>query len=378
MSVFDLKPLAAETIKDLKIKSDQLWEIKIDENIYGPFETHQLRHYSKENKQNFTRAFVSQMSVDNWRPFFEVREFIHEADYDGPYWILMDGRKSSPLSAEEIAKRVELGTIKRNNEISEDDGRHWHRISAHPVFEGLFTTGNTLPRLPQESSFQKSKQKVLEQLESKANWTEEKESIASLTHVSLARKEKTRTVQVENIKLTPEKPEQESFWESYRTHFYWAAPVIAIAVYFTIGTPKTKTELTTVEPEEKSQTTGKTRSPKSKDRWSRSPANDGSDYNDNRSAVTQTPPGDDNYPTVIETHQDDQNYPDPDKEADQVAEIQDQEDKSEEHSLVQQQRPNRDPAQDGGESLDATMNNEPQEQPNPAVDQPVVEEVSDF
>jgi len=37
----------------------------------------------------------------------------------------------------------------------------------------------------------------------------------------------------------------------------------------------------------------------------------------------------------------------------------------------------RDPAQDGGESLDATMNNELQE-PNPAVDQPVVEEVSDF
>ena len=78
---------------------------------------------------------------------------------------------------------------------------------------------------------------------------------------------------------------------------------------------------------------------------------------------------------MIETHQEDQNYPDPAAESDQVAEIQDIEEKSEEHSLVQQ--PNRDIAQDGGESLDATMNNEAQE-PNPAIDQPVVEEVSDF
>lgn len=375
MAGFDLKPLTAETIKDLKLKSDQLWEIKIDENIYGPFESKQLRHYSKENKQLLLRAQVSLMSVDNWRPFFEVREFIHEGDYSGPYWMLLHGRKSSPLSVEEIAKRIELGTIKRHDEISEDDGRHWHRISSHPMFEAHFTTGNTLPRLPQEASFQKSREKVLEQLENKASWTEEKESIASLTHVSLARKEKTRTVQVEEIKPVLPKPEKtESFWAQHSKYFYFATPVLAIALYFAFGRPAPTSQTAAVDGEEKSVTFKGGRKTSGKDRWSRSPANDGSSYDD-RSPVTQTAPGDD-YPTVIETHQED-NYPDPSAEADQVAEIQDQENSAQENNLVQQQ-PNRDPAQDGGESLDATMNNEAQEQPNPAVDVPVVEEVSDF
>lgn len=373
MAVFDLKPLAAETIKDLRIKSDQLWEIKIDENIYGPFETKQLRDYSRENKKTLLRAHVSQMSIDNWRPFYEVREFIHEAAYDGPYWMLMNGRKSSPLSKEEIAKRIELGTIKRHDEISEDEGRHWHRISAHPEFEAHFTTRNVLPKSPDESSFQKSKAKVLEQLEHRAEIVDEKESVASLTHVSFARKEKTRTVAVEEIKLVVEKPQGESFWAAHQKHFYWAAPVLAIALYFTFSSKKISTP-EIADADEKSGPQRSGNKANRKDRWSRTPANDGIDYDYNRSGVTQSAPGDENYPTVIETHQED-NYPDPSAEADQVAEIQDQENQNAENpSLVQ---PVRDPAQEG-ESLDATMNNEAQEQPNPAVDQPTVEEVSDF
>lgn len=118
MSVFDLKPLTAKTIEDLKLKSHHLWEIKIDENIYGPFDTLQLKHYSKENRKIMSRAFVSLMSVDDWRPFYDVREFLHETQYSGPYWMLSNGRKSSPLSKEEIAKRIELGTITRHDEIA--------------------------------------------------------------------------------------------------------------------------------------------------------------------------------------------------------------------------------------------------------------------
>ncbi len=152
-----------------------------------------------------------------------------------------------------------------------------------------------------------------------------------------------------------------------------ATPVLAVIAYFVLVKP-----IPTVNVAEVSETTEKTEnSPKKrskKDSWSRSPANYDSGSSYNRSGVTQQPSMDDGYPTVIETHQDEQNYPDPEKEADQVAEINEQEAKSE-NSLVDQ--PNRDPAQSGGDSLDATMNNET-EMPNPAVDQPVVEEASDF
>lgn len=374
MSVFDLKPLTAQSIEDLKLKSDQLWEVKIDENIYGPFETLQLKHYSKENRKIMGRAYVSNMSVDDWRPFFDVREFLHEAQYNGPYWMLSHGRKSSPLSVEEIAKRIELGTITRHDEISEDDGRHWHRISSHPEFEAHFTIGTALPQSPQESSFQKSRQHVLDKLDAKKEIPDEKENIASLTHISLVTKEKTKTVSIDHTQLPPQESDKASFWQHYKVHVAVAMPVLAIGLYFVFSPGKTEDITAGVnEPEVTKSRTAKTRS--KKDGWSRSPANyDNDSYG--RSDVTQSPNMDDNYPTVIETHQDDQGYPDPEKEADQVAEIQDVEDKSAEHSLVQQ--PNRDPAQqDGGESLDATMNNEAQE-PNPAVDQPVVEEVSDF
>jgi hypothetical protein len=374
MSVFDLKPLSAKTIDDLKIGPDQLWEIKIDENIYGPFETLQLKHYSQENRSVMARAYVSNMSVDNWRSFFEVRDFHADSQYSGPYWMLAQGQKSSPLSKSEIAKRIELGTITRHDEISEDDGRHWHRISSHQEFENYFTTASTLPETPQESSFQKAKIRVLEQLEAKKEHVDEKESLAGLTHASLVSKEKTKTVKIEDIKLSPEKS-QGSFWEHHRVQILWATPVLAMIVYFMYLKPAPVAEVAEVsESVEKTQKPSPKRS--KKDSWSRTPANyEESSYD--RSGVTQQPTMDDGYPTVIETHQEDQsqNYPDPSAESDQLAEIQDQENR--ENSLLDQQ-PNRDPAQDNGESLDATMNNETMEMPNPAVDQPVVEEVSDF
>lgn len=377
MATFDLKPLSTQTIQELKIRPQDLWEIKIDDNIYGPFETLQLRHYSKENKSSLSRAHVSPMSLDNWRPFFEVREFLHDSEYAGPYWILAHGQKSSPLSKAEINKRIELGTITRHDEISEDDGRHWHRLTSHPEFEHLFTTATALPQVPQESSFQKSKLRVLEQLQNKASWTEEKENIASLTHVSLARKEKTRTVQIENIKVPKTDDGQRlSFWAQYKSYAFMAAPALALVLYFSLKSspapevaeaPGEEIEVQKQSPVKRSR----------KDAWTRTPASNNEDDYYERSALTQNPPMEENYPTVIETHQEDQNYPDPYREAEQVAEIENQENRNNEFTMTEEQL-NRDPAAQEGESLDATMNNEPQEQPNPAVDQPVVEEVSDF
>ncbi len=371
MSVFDLKPLSPKTIDDLKIKSDQLWEIKIDENIYGPFETLQLKHYSKENRAILLRAVVSNMSVDSWRPFFEVRDFLTESQYSGPYWMLAHGQKSSPLSKAEIAKRIELGTITRHDEISEDDGRNWHRIANHQEFEIQFTTGSSLPESPNESSFQKAKIKVLEQLEARKELADEKDNLAGFTHASMVTKEKTRTVkiQVDEIRTPVDSSQRGSFWEHHKVHFLMATPVLAVIAYFVFVKPAPTGDIAEVsETTEKSEKSPNKRS--KKDSWNRSPANYDSGSSNNRSGVTQQPSMDDGYPTVIETHQDEQNYPDPEKEADQVAEINETE-----NSLVDQ--PNRDPAQDGGESLDATMNNET-EMPNPAVDQPVVEEASDF
>lgn len=378
MSVFDLKPLTAKSIEDLKIRPDQLWEIKIDENIYGPFETLQLKHYARENRQLMMKAHISPMSVDDWRPFPELREFNHESQYQGPYWILWQGQKTAPLSRQEIAKRIELGTITRHDEISEDDGRHWHRIATHPEFESHFTTGVSLPQSPGESFFQKATEEVMEKLESREQLIEEKETMASFTHASVMVKEKTRTVNVEDIRVPQDSsPSGMSFWEHYKTHFMLATPVVLIAIYFAGFTGKPATEAVVVVDSTEKVETQKPRRSK-KDSWTRSPASSqGSNYN--RSALTQNSPSEDNYPTVIETHVDDGSYPDPAAESDQVAEIQDQEQKAEEHSLVQQSQPERDPAEAGNDqSLDATMNNEPQEQPNPAVDQPVVEEVSDF
>ncbi len=372
MSIFDLKPLSAKTIEDLRIKSHDLWEIKIDENIYGPFETLQLKHYTKENRATLLKALASPMSVDNWRPFFDVREFAHETNYSGPYWMLSQGQKSPPLSKEEILKRIELGTITRHNEVSEDEGRNWHRISSHPEFEDQFSTGCPLPESPQDSTFQRSQIEVLEQLERKKNFPDHEENIVSLTYVSLVTTEKTKTLQVEDIKFVPEAASTPSIWQNLTKSALWVTPVLVLVTYFVSSGGKPSPDLAkdkeALSPIENS-------SPKrsKKDSWKRSPASVNNVGSYERSSLTQTPNMDDHYPTVIETHQE-ENYPDPSAESEQVAEIQDQEERRDENSLVQQ--PNRDPAQDG-ESLDATMNNEPQE-PNPAVDQPVVEEVSDF
>ena len=292
MSVFDLKPLTPETIEDLKLKSHNLWEIKIDENIYGPFETLQLKHYSKENRSIMSRALVSPMSVDDWRAFFEVREFLHESHYNGPYWVLTHGRKSSPLATEEIAKRIEVGTITRHDEISEDDGRHWHRISSHPEFEAHFTIGSALPQSPQEASFHKARQHVLDKLEAKKDLPDEKENIASLTHVSLVSREKTKTIQLENIRIPTQDSDTVSFWTNYKIPLAFAMQVLAIGLYFVFSPGKTDNAVADMSgPEVTNPRAPEKRS--KKDGWSRTPANyDNSGYN--RSELTQSPNMEDN------------------------------------------------------------------------------------
>jgi hypothetical protein len=77
MAILDLHPLSADTIQELKLSVTDLWIIKIDETVYGPFETHSLKHYAAENEEIFIEAWATHPESEDWVDFESIPVFMH-------------------------------------------------------------------------------------------------------------------------------------------------------------------------------------------------------------------------------------------------------------------------------------------------------------
>lgn len=361
----DLKPLSEETIQQMGYGSHDLWLVKIDSIIFGPFESESLKHYVGDNEHLFEHAEASLADQTEWKPFWEVTGFhqkklqiVSSDNYEGPFWIMDMGLKVGPFNYREVDKKIEMGLLVMTDNISVDNGENWIKIYQVKGLDRRSFSPDELPISPYESSFQKAKIKVLTKLEQS-----NKEAIEGLASVAFEglQKGKPNPLKIEEMTLkTDISPEISPSLNIIFPAIAISLILLASATYvmFSIseedqaladlseGQTKSRLKINSNKSFSGSIPSGEQRSPASYDSQVQRP----SFGSENR------------YPTQMETHEDHQNDPEIDRTP---ADAPNEPAEPQEHSLVGNE--NQD------QSLDASMNNAAS-----APEQLTVEEASDF
>lgn len=354
----DLQPLTEETIAQMGYEQHDLWLVKIGTIVFGPFETESLKHYVGENEHLFDNALAHRMDTEKYKAFWEHPTFQRrklqsvrgESPNDGPFWLLHNGLKVGPFSFNEIDKKIEVGVLGMTDHISTNDGHSWPKIYEIHQFDRRSLGPDELPVAPRFSKLE-----IVEPITPKNSVTN---GLAGMAHVVQS---EANVIPFKIDELTLDRPKEDT---EVSSKLKWMIPM-AVAGLFAIGVvgkfiiSNTSTPLIS-EDETQDQ-------PFYKLPAARNPSHDtGANVHRRPASITYTkryhePSNQESsaYPTHIETHEpsyDDMVATEP-VDPGQV-EIQ----PTEEHSLVGNENSEN-------QSLDAAMN---------GVEQPVVEEVSDF
>jgi hypothetical protein len=364
----DLKPLTDEAIKEMGIDPNELWLVKIDSVVYGPFETESLKHYVSDNEDLFETAEASRTLETEWKPFWAHTKFqrrklqsVSQTSSEGPYWIMDQGRVKGPISHLEIDKKIEMGLLSMTDHLSLDEGETWIKIYEVEGFDRRTHSADELPTMPHERSFQRAQLEIVQKYDRSHS-----EVLDELVETVWEGQQRAKVIpfKAEDVQLTPSSGLEVS------SSLKWAIPAamgfiltLVTTGYFMFRAPSESADLALMEETPvrmKRPTMAATRSrgqmprPRSMPSY-RSPSSVG--YAGSQSTSYNSGS---RYPTHIETHQD--NYIEPPEEMEQpILEAE----PPQEHSLVEQAQPVED------QNLDAAMNGIPQPEA-------VVEEASDF
>ena len=367
MALF-LKPLTDEVIQSMGLTTQDLWLVKIEDEVFGPFETASLHDYARDNLQEFEHAFASPEDPQDFQPFFSHPEFHFEAPVqpvvEERYWILSQGQKVGPLTRMAVDKKLEMGILAMTDMVSIDDGHTWEKFFHNETFNPEGAGGvDSLPMAPLESSFARAKEELYEKMDAHER-TGSHAGLASLVYLGQKNEKVGLKLDEFDLKSLDETEVSRSL--------KWAIPsaVAGVGVLVALGnfilTPSTSNEVAQVE--EKSEvimpsvkTTAQMPNPNA---GRRTP----SSYMPQphaRSGLTNVPPVHYNeYPQPqFNRHE---NEPDP--MIDPISEAEPQPQEPQEHSLVQNHQP--------GESLDGVMSGGQDVDPQPET--PVIEEAGDF
>jgi hypothetical protein len=376
MATLDLKSLTKEVIQKMSYTPHDLWLVKLDDEVFGPFEVESLKHYAHENEKLFLKAYSTRMDHNDWQPFFSHALFQPLAPQEDPesmrYWVLNLGQKAGPFTKHEIDKKIELGTLNLVDLISSDDGMSWKKLFQAPEFHLNDFSVDSLPQAPMESSFQRGKLEVAEKIESREELPAS-EGVAALAFMT---KKETISLKLEDIDLKSlDQPE-------ISPSLKWVIPsaVAGLGLVTFLGmqllSGPSHDEVVINEdsiPVQRQRGSGVVPAAGTKRTFSpydvpvgahqdRQPAN----YD--RSVLTQPAPRDNYYPTHVQTHDESNNFHDP------AMDQQDPPPAPEEHSLVQNN------VQDGqeGQSLDQAMSEAANGEVVMPPPEPVIEEATDF
>lgn len=366
----DLKPLSEETIQQMGYNAHDLWMVKIDSIVFGPFETESLKHYVHDNEQLFENAEASHQDETEWKPFWAHTKFSRRKPqlaggehYEGPFWIMHQGLKVGPFSYREIDKKIEMDLLGMTDHISIDNGESWVKIYQVAGFDRRSHSPEELPIAPTEASFQEARLQVIEKIETPHFTTSEE-----LAELAWEGQEAGKVIQfkIEEMTLKREKNLEVS------ASMKWAMPTAAAVLVTILSTGYFMME---EESAEVALDATAEEAPLKKKKIQRKTTIAGgtvptaeyrrpASVNYKRQEVSHS---ESRYPIHVETHD---QYQDPLPEhSDPIEEpVSDAEARPQEHSLVSNNVQNPEDS-----SLDAAMNGSGEAQP-----QPVVEEASDF
>ncbi|MBA2405335.1 MAG: hypothetical protein H0V66_11235, partial [Bdellovibrionales bacterium] len=301
----DLKPLTNEIIHKMDYTPHDLWVVKLEDELFGPFEVESLKHYATENESQFTHALASRMDANDWQPFFTHAHFqpiAHQSQVEEEaiekFWLLHLGQKAGPLSRRDIDKKFELDILSMTDVVSIDDGHTWVKFFTLHTFNTEAGGVDSLPQAPLESSFIRAREDLNEIMENQER-TGSHVGLAALTYLGQHKGKLSLNLEEMDLKSLAETEVSRSL--------KWAIPsaVAGVGVLVMMGSfifsPSTSTDTAAVEPEVIMPKTITHKAPNRNQAPRRRPAS----YQplQHRSGITHAPDLNQNeYPTHVETH----------------------------------------------------------------------------
>lgn len=363
----ELKPLDNEIIHKMGYSTHDLWVVKLDNGIFGPFEINSLQDYASTNEILFQTAQASRMDRIDWHPFYFFAQF--QSIFKNPlqdqavlekYWILVNGQKTGPLTRLDIEKKFELELININDLVSLDNGEMWQKFYNLEAF-GFGGGVDALPTPPMESTFAKAREEVREKLET-IKEAGPRQGLAGMAYLRQGNEKSGPKLEEIDLKSLKDNNETMPFKKMIASSVAGLGVIIMIGNYLTspsvtdtegMGNEKNKNQ-------SRSSHSISSRSAKSERGSHRRPAS----YNSfqHQSPSSQAPfLHSEPYQSQTETH-----YNEPDPMVDPASEAE----QPQENTLVDSTPPEQ------PETLEHAMNETPT--PEAAPEQPVVEEVGDF
>lgn len=362
----DLKPLSDEAIAEMGYGPHDLWIVKLDSIVFGPYETETLRHYVSENEHLFDGAEASLSDEKDWKPFWEHTKFqrrklaaVSGEIHNGPFWLMDVGLIIGPFSFNDIDKKLEMGLLVMTDHLSTDEGQSWIKVFEINGFDRRTHNADDLPLAPNEASFQKAKLVLTERIE--APHLKAPEELAELAWCG---QQQAKVLQLKIDELTLQQQNNPEVSSAMKWGIPTAAAIVltlAATGYYAFHSTPDEAAVADLEIQEKTPSRKKTARGVMTGGVHRLPASTG--YSQGKQL--QYEPS--KYPTYTETH--DQHYEDPNQNADPIETPLNEMERPQEHSLVGS--PNQNPE---NSSLDAAMNGMDQVEQAP----PVVEEASEF
>ncbi len=188
-----------------------LFEIRLGETRIGPIWNQDLKAYVAQDLNFPISCFVSQFAAEEWlpilqHPFFQRRkpQLVARNDLNiehEEFYLLHDGKKTGPHSAQEIESKLKLGNILVSDQISSDKGASWGRVYEIEEFDRRnITESGELPFMPEWQVFNNSFDEVEKDLtdmsqNSKAMETDAIASLAYLENLQSGKAGKSQPIQ---------------------------------------------------------------------------------------------------------------------------------------------------------------------------------------
>ncbi len=162
-----LEPLSDEQLERSTLPDSQVWFLREDEIMHGPFAEQELKDFMLKNSAFMTHFEACNSEDMKWKPLFDHtrlqrRSFQEKKSTEG-YHVLVGPLKAGPFTEEEIQQKLKNNELLFNDLISQD-GIKWMKVYHFAQFERR--TDSVLPPAPSDMSFERSQNEVNDYLHS--------------------------------------------------------------------------------------------------------------------------------------------------------------------------------------------------------------------
>ncbi|MDD0852727.1 hypothetical protein HBN50_06445 [Halobacteriovorax sp. GB3] len=152
LETLDSLVLTHEQIEAQDLPKENIFEIKINDSIYGPFLGKELKDHLESDTLDLSDITLRTYGQEDWsdlvsHPYFQRRRPQVLTDKDSSiqeFYLLIEGQKQGPFHEDKINELLQEKALVHTDLVSED-GQEWTKIHHYKQFDRRKLTNKSLP-----------------------------------------------------------------------------------------------------------------------------------------------------------------------------------------------------------------------------------------